>query len=547
MKLSTKIIIFVIGAAVIPLLVIGIVLYSDNKERIIQNTLNELDAIAQIQNNRLEDVLGQKKDLLDLFITNRLIRSYLHDFNISRDPSVREKMNENLSESIGNSNSIIKIFVADNSGTVVASTDQILIGSDISNESFFNKGKTEKDISFLTKDGSGTTLHYLSGPLIIEGKTEGVAILVTSADDIIGLANDYTGLGETGETLVVRDDGDGNALFLTPTRFDRGASLVRKVPKRETNIPAVNVILGKEGTSEDFVDYRHVPIFSSTRYLESIGWGIVVKINKEEALALIDQIQRLLLFIIFGAIAITTIVAIPVSYFISTAEERLIRNKDEFISLASHQLRTPITALSWNLESLLGGDKGEFNPKQKKVLEEIYESSKNMSDLVVGFLDITKIESGGFAVEKGDVSMTQISDSVLSEISNQISDKDLNIVRKYEGDIRADIGDKTARIILQNLITNAVKYTPKKGTVEIKIEKADGSAFISVKDSGYGIPENAKSRIFTKLFRAENIRDKEPSGTGLGLYLVKSLVNKLNGKVWFESEEGVGTTFYVKL
>ncbi|MFA6365478.1 MAG: ATP-binding protein [Candidatus Paceibacterota bacterium] len=231
-----------------------------------------------------------------------------------------------------------------------------------------------------------------------------------------------------------------------------------------------------------------------------------------------------------------------------TKERELDKAKDEFISLASHQLRTPITAISWNSEMLLSGDQGLLNQDQKTVLEGIHESSKNMEELIGGFLDITKIEGSGFIVEKGDVDLVQIANSLLSELANQISYKKINIVKKYGSNVlHLAIGTKTARIILQNLLTNAIKYTPEKGTVEIAIERIGAEISIFVKDSGYGIPNEAKSRIFTKLFRADNIKEKEPTGTGLGLYLLKSLVDKLGGKVWFDSKEGVGTTFFVNL
>lgn len=231
-----------------------------------------------------------------------------------------------------------------------------------------------------------------------------------------------------------------------------------------------------------------------------------------------------------------------------TKEQQLEKAKDEFISLAVHQLKTPITAISWNTEMLLGGDYGAPNEKQKEVLESIGGSSKDMLELVSGFLEATKMESSGFAIEKGDVDLLSISDSILAELADQILGKKLNIIKSYGTDVsRLDIGTKAARIILQNLITNAIKYTPENGTVEIKIEKAAEGVSISVKDNGCGIPEDAKSRIFTKLFRADNVKEKEPSGTGLGLYLLKSLVDKLGGKVWFESVEGAGTTFYINL
>ena len=231
-----------------------------------------------------------------------------------------------------------------------------------------------------------------------------------------------------------------------------------------------------------------------------------------------------------------------------TKEKSLDKAKDEFISLASHQLKTPITAVSWNVESLLSGIYGEPNEKQKEVLERMHESGKNMEELVSGFLDVTKMESGGFVVEKGDVDLLQISDSVLEELASQISVKKINVVKRYGNDMpHLDIGTKTARVIFQNLITNAIKYTPESGTVEVNIDKTVNGVSIAVKDNGYGIAEKDKGKIFTKLFRADNIKEKEPSGTGLGLYLLKNLVEKIGGKVWFESKEGAGTTFYVTI
>ncbi len=231
-----------------------------------------------------------------------------------------------------------------------------------------------------------------------------------------------------------------------------------------------------------------------------------------------------------------------------TKEKKLDKAKDEFISLAAHQLKNPIASIAWTVESLLDGTHGAQNEKQKEVLGRILESSKNMKELIDGFLDITKIEFGGFAVEKGDVDLLEISDSVLEELASQISFKKTNVVRKYGTNIpHINIGTKAASVIFLNLISNAVKYTPEGGTVEIRIEKTAKGISISVKDNGYGIAEEDKAKIFTKLFRADNIKEKEPSGTGLGLYLLKNLVGKLGGEIWFESKEGAGTTFYVNL
>jgi signal transduction histidine kinase len=158
------------------------------------------------------------------------------------------------------------------------------------------------------------------------------------------------------------------------------------------------------------------------------------------------------------------------------------------------------------------------------------------------------MESTGFAIKKEEVDLVEICDSILTELAGRILEKKTIIIKHYGIAIpHLNIGKKAATIIFQNLLTNAIKYTPEGGTVEIKIDTIVKGVLISVKDNGYGIPEAAKSRIFSKLFRADNVREKEPTGTGLGLYLLKSLVDKIGGKVWFESKEGEGSTFYVEL
>lgn len=226
----------------------------------------------------------------------------------------------------------------------------------------------------------------------------------------------------------------------------------------------------------------------------------------------------------------------------------LDKAKDEFIALASHQLNSPLTAVMWGMESLLGEKIGKLNQEQKEMMEKILERTRNMAELVSGFLVATKLESTGFDIERGEANLLKICDSLLEELAEQIKVKKIKVVKKIDNKVpKLKIGEKSARIILQNLLTNAIKYTPSKGNIEITIEKAVKGVTIIVKDNGYGIPVAAKGRIFTKLFRADNVKEKEPLGTGLGLYLLKSLVDKLGGKVWFESKEGRGSTFYVEL
>ena len=227
-------------------------------------------------------------------------------------------------------------------------------------------------------------------------------------------------------------------------------------------------------------------------------------------------------------------------------EREIDRAKSEFVSLASHQLRTPLTAIKWEIEILLAEQFGRINKGQKKYLEKLYHASQRMIDLVNALLNVSRIELGTLAIESEPINLFEIADSVLDELSAQIKEKELQIEKSYDKNLPIINADpQLMRIVFQNLLSNSVKYTPDSGTISLTIEKKEPNVLIKVSDNGYGIPRVQQSQIFKKLFRADNIKSKDPDGTGLGLYIVKSVVEQSGGKIWFESKENKGTTFYV--
>lgn len=229
-----------------------------------------------------------------------------------------------------------------------------------------------------------------------------------------------------------------------------------------------------------------------------------------------------------------------------TKEWDIDKSKTEFVSLASHQLRTPISTIGWYSEMLLDGDAGKLTKEQQSYMKEIYEGNVRMAQLVNSLLNVSRIELGTLAIETEMTDFSSICDSVVKELALNIKKKEIQLTKEYEEKIPTINADpKLVRIIFQNLLTNAVKYTPEKGEIYIKITKKGTDLLISVADNGYGIPEHQKNKIFTKLFRADNAREKETEGTGLGLYIVKLIIEAAKGKIWFESEENKGTTFYV--
>ena len=247
-----------------------------------------------------------------------------------------------------------------------------------------------------------------------------------------------------------------------------------------------------------------------------------------------------------------------------TESENIDLAKTEFISLASHQLRTPVVALGWYLE-MLEGKKDDFKKlsfKQKKYIREIHDINKHMLDLVSTLLDISRLELGTAIIKQLPTDLVSIAKATLLELGPEINKKKISVTTKFEKKLKPFITDpKIAGIIFQNLLTNAVKYIPveKAGKIFISInyiEKGQilnlkkittDSILISVKDNGMGIPFDQKNEIFSRMFRADNAREKEQNGNGLGLYMVKKVVESISGEIWFESEEGKGSTFYVTL
>ncbi len=203
---------------------------------------------------------------------------------------------------------------------------------------------------------------------------------------------------------------------------------------------------------------------------------------------------------------------------------------------------------------ILSGDVGAVVPEQRKYLEEVYQGNQRMVELVNTLLDVSRIELGTFFAEPKMTDTILLAQSVIDEQRSMIEKKSLSIVAKFSKNVPMfSIDPKLLRMIFQNLLSNAVKYTPPKGKIEFAITSdAKKSLNIKISDTGYGIPKNQQSKIFSKLFRADNIRDKDTTGTGLGLYIVKSIVETSGGKIWFESPgekftENSGTTFYVTL
>lgn len=231
-----------------------------------------------------------------------------------------------------------------------------------------------------------------------------------------------------------------------------------------------------------------------------------------------------------------------------TREKILDGLKSEFISIAAHQLRTPLTAIKWAIKMTVNEEMGPLKKEQKEILNQGYESNERVIKLVNDMLNVSRIEEGRFGYSFGKHDIGEAAKIVITNLKNKIDEKNISFIYDRPKNIPKIYMDKEKiELVIQNLLENSVKFTPKGGKITLKIKVGKKDIKIIVGDNGLGIPKKNQKKLFTKFFRAENAVRKETEGTGLGLFIVKNVIDKHKGAIECESEELKGTKFTVTL
>jgi signal transduction histidine kinase len=223
--------------------------------------------------------------------------------------------------------------------------------------------------------------------------------------------------------------------------------------------------------------------------------------------------------------------------------------KSDFISVAAHQLRTPLTGIQWSYAALLDPKTGSLNEDQKQLLKKGSTAIANVIDLINDLLNVAHIEEGKYEFNFKRQSLLPIAERAVAGLKLVADEKKITLFSKIPASGLPDInidGEKIG-LALANILDNAIKYTPEGGRIDFSISQERGLIRIVIQDSGIGIPGSQKGRIFTKFFRADNAVGVQTSGTGLGLYMVKKIIDRHNGKITIDSAEGKGTTFIITL
>lgn len=349
----------------------------------------------------------------------------------------------------------------------------------------------------------------------------------------IDQAREEAMLGSIGDGVVATDK-NGAIIFVNKAAKEMIAWDDSMIGKR---LAEVSLLADETG--------KHIPVEKHPLHLCLVKRKKIISTNyhfvKKDKMDLAVYISAMPIFLkneIIGAIEVFRDI---------TNEKEIDRIKSEFVFLASHQLRTPLSTINWYVEMLMSGDAGPINEDQKNYLKEVYQGNQRMVEMVNDLLNVSRLDLGTFEAQLVPVDLKNLIEEELKANQPAIEDKKMKTSCEVSSEITGvEMDIKMIKMLLQNLITNAIKYTPEGGKIDIKVvPQAKKDYVLSIADNGYGIPEASKEKIFTKLYRADNVMAKEITGTGLGLYMVKSIVEKLQGKIWFESEVDKGTTFFV--
>ena len=250
-------------------------------------------------------------------------------------------------------------------------------------------------------------------------------------------------------------------------------------------------------------------------------------------------------------VLLLTAVLFTIAFVITSSFERLAeanRMKSEFVKIVSHQLRSPITNLSWGIDALMSGELGSIREGQVEYLRILKENSGRMKELVEDLLNVLRIEEGSLHFGKEKISLEEIIKNLILKFQPFAKASNVKIKFKSTPSLPEVFTDlHQIKNVMENLLDNAIRYIKGKGEIEIYLRKKENEIFFEIKDNGVGIPKEDQKYIFQKFFRAKNIKRSEIKGSGLGLFITKSIIERLGGKIWFESKENKGTTFWFTL
>lgn len=344
-------------------------------------------------------------------------------------------------------------------------------------------------------------------------------------------------IGNDKEDKEILEILDKSNLYLINTEDDtspistelkkRGYTLSIRIRTKDQNLGYLLIGYRKSGNLYSFADIRFLTIAVDEIAISlqnAINYVKIEKFNQELKLEIDEATSKL-----------------------KSANQRLRvedQNKDDFISMASHQLRTPLTSVKGYLSMVLDEDAGKINKVQREMLNQAFYGSSKMVYLISDLLNLSRLKSGKFSIEASKVNLAEVVEQEVDQLKDSARTHRINLIYKKPKDFpMVNMDENKIRQVVMNFLDNAIYYTPENGSIEIKLSVQDNNIELRVIDSGIGVPKEEQPHLFTKFYRGSNAKKVRPDGTGIGLYMAKKIIIAHGGAVIFNSSINKGSTF----
>jgi len=549
---------------------------------------DHVETVANLRAGHIETYFDWDTERIGLITSRTQLKIDIANYTKNSSEDLKKEIITKLNDSRSSIEEIECICFINLDGNVVVCDDQRLVGRDYSQEDFFINGKMKEGAYFFKIEDKWKIIF--SAPISQNDKLLGVIITSESTDELNKVIEQRTGLGQTGEVLIAFIDKTGNIVYPISRLFENESSVMDFKKLAE---PMKNALEGKSVFFESALDYRNVKVIAASTYIPSVRLGLVAKIDWNEVILPIRyRFIRIfifsILFIFILALFIINIlskkITTPIRELITATEK--VSNKDfkarvnikshdeleelaksfnktteilenldkeknqidkaktEFLSITSHELRSPMTPMKAQLQMVLGNYFGKLNKEQRESLQIVLNNTERLDKIIVDFLEISRIEAARLKFSFIKADLTKTINSVVNEMKGFMPEKKIKIETKIEKLPIIEVDPDRVSQVLRNLINNAIKFTPENGKIEVSAKVHSGMILFSVKDNGLGISEKNQRRLFEPFYQVTSMYQHKGGGTGLGLAISRGIVESQNGKIWLISQEGNGTIFY---
>ena len=597
-SLQARLLAAFLAVSLIPLLILGMAGNAVAENAFAEDATATLRGAVANQRGRIEAFLGQSHEQLAQVSSATQIEISLRRFLATGDQESRLVIAQILQDSVESAGNIEVVDIQAKSGKIVASSDPARIGTVTLGGDELERALEGSLFDHFSDTGEDHPTLLISSPVRFDGTTIGLATMHVSGEQLLDIASTYTGLGTSGETVLVTHDEAGNPVHLTPLRFDAHAAFTRPISSTDTHSVEVQALNDTPRNTTDEVDYRGIRVFASTDYIEAADIGLVVKMDRSEVFAPLTRIKKILLgmavafvlAVIAAALLISRSLTGPILRLTRAADlfsrgelgqrvpvtssdeigrlshsfnemassiqnanaileeqisartaelTRSNRDLEQFAYVASHDLQEPLRMVSSYTQLLARRYQGQLGKDADEFIEFAVDGAKRMQGLINDLLQYSRVGSQGGKFTPIDSAAPL--DEALGVLSTAIDEAGAVVEKGNLPEIVAD-EDQMSRLF-QNLVGNAIKYrSGADPRIRISAERLRDCWQFEVRDNGIGVDPAFTERIFT-IFQRLHSRE-EYQGSGIGLAISKRIVERRGGAIWMKSKPGAGSSFF---